>query len=76
MPIASLLPKRFPVGAKYVVEGHGPFVRRYIELPNGRRIQLSTRKALTCICADSSILPEQLIEPADARTSRSQRIVA
>jgi hypothetical protein len=52
MPSASHLPTRFSVGTKYIVEGRGPFVRRYIELPNGRRIKLATRKASSCTCAE------------------------
>lgn len=48
MPSYPRLPARFPIGTKYVLEGRRPFVRRYIEFPNGRRIQLATRKALTC----------------------------
>ena len=42
------LPERLPIGTKYVLEGSGRFVRRYIEFPNGRRIQLANRKALSC----------------------------
>ena len=42
------LPARVPVGTKYVLEGRGLFVRRYIEFPNGRRVQLANRKALSC----------------------------
>jgi hypothetical protein len=30
----------------------------YIEYPSGRRIELETRKALSCGCFDSSIVPE------------------
>ena len=52
------LPKRFPVGTKYILESYGSFVRRYIEYPSGRRIELETRKALSCNCFDSSIVPE------------------
>jgi len=52
------LPKRFPVGTKYILEGHGGFIRRYIEYPNGQRVELKTRKALSCGCFDSSIVPE------------------
>ncbi len=52
------LPKRFPVGTKYILESYGGFVRRYIEYPGGRRIELETRKALSCGCFDSSIVPE------------------
>lgn len=42
------LPARFPVGAKYVVEGHGGengqlrIISRYIVLPGGRHIKLPT----------------------------------
>ena len=43
MRTATHLPKRFPVGTKYVLEGSGGIVRRYIELPNGRRIKLEFR---------------------------------
>jgi hypothetical protein len=39
-------PMRFPVGSKYVLEGRGPLVRRYIEFPDGRKVQLATRKTL------------------------------
>jgi hypothetical protein len=56
------LPTRFPVGSKYVLESFGPFVGRYIEFPNGRRVQLATRKALSCTCAATqpiSIIPDQ-----------------
>jgi len=45
------LPSRFPVGTKYVLEDRGPFVRRYVEFPNGRKVQLELRKAQTCTCA-------------------------
>jgi hypothetical protein len=50
------LPKRLPGGTKYVVESAGQFVRRFVELPNGRKIPLSTRKAQPC--ARISIVPE------------------
>jgi hypothetical protein len=59
---APRLPKRLPEGTKYVVESCGRFVRRFVELPNGNRIPLPTRKAVTCTCADdqmASIAPEQ-----------------
>lgn len=42
---ASILPARYPVGTKYILEGRGPFVHRYIEFPDGRRLQLGLRKA-------------------------------
>ncbi len=43
---ASRLPKRFPVGTTYVVEGHGGengnlcVFSRYVVLPSGQRINL------------------------------------
>lgn len=64
----SRLPKRFPVGTKYVVEGRGPFVQRYVEFPDGRRIQLETRRALSCRCAELqeiSIAPDRSSVVAD-----------
>src|SRR5262245_2210864 len=48
------LPKYFPESSKYVVEARGPLVRRYVELPDGRRIHLRYRKAKPCICAERS----------------------
>jgi hypothetical protein len=45
MRSSARTPLRFPVGSKYILEARGPFVRRYIEFPNGRRVQLATRKA-------------------------------
>jgi hypothetical protein len=44
------LPNRFPEDTKYVLEAHGPLVRRYIEFPDGRKLELEPRKALTCRC--------------------------
>jgi hypothetical protein len=37
----SRLPSRFPVGTRYVIEGHGGRIcLRYLEFPDGRRIDL------------------------------------
>ena len=44
--LSSRLPRRFPVGAKYVVEGSGGeggnlrVIARYVVLPGGRRINV------------------------------------
>jgi hypothetical protein len=44
--LSSRLPRRFPVGARYVVEGYGGekgnlrVIARYIVLPGGRRINI------------------------------------
>ncbi len=37
------LPARFPANTKYAVEVYGPMVRRYVEFPDGRKIELSPR---------------------------------
>lgn len=42
------LPTRFPAGAKYVLEGRGTVIHRYVELPGGGRVMLSERKAVRC----------------------------
>lgn len=44
--VSNRLPQRFPVGAKYVVEGYGGgagdlhVIARYVVLPGGRRINV------------------------------------
>ena len=44
--LSSRLPRRFPIGAKYVVEGYGGekgnlrVIARYVVLPGGRRINV------------------------------------
>lgn len=44
------LPKRFPADTKYVLEARGPLVRRYLEFPDGRTVELAPRKAQVCRC--------------------------
>jgi hypothetical protein len=69
MATSSRLPARVPTGTKYVLESRGLFVQRYIELPNGRRVRLARRKALSCICAarqQISIVPEESAAVIDA----------
>ena len=66
---SARLPMRFPIGSKYVLESRGPFVRRYIEFPNGHRVQLPTRKAVSCECWERQqigIVPDQRPAPIDA----------
>ena len=37
------LPRRFPVGTRYVIEGSGGLIRlRYLEFPDGRKVDLPT----------------------------------
>jgi hypothetical protein len=56
---SSLLSKRLPVGTKYVVESAGAFVRRFVELPDGERVLLPTRKALRNCAERVSLVPDQ-----------------
>jgi hypothetical protein len=48
MRAVTRLPLRYPDGAKYILESHGLFVRRFVEFPDGRRTELDPRKAQTC----------------------------
>ena len=68
---------RFPAGTKYVLESCGPFVRRYVEFPDGSKIQLPTRKALTCMCTErqTSIVPEHNASAFDVQAFL-RRVVA
>lgn len=48
------MPIRFPVGTKYVLEGREQFVRRYVEFPDGRRMQLKMRKGFAARARDGN----------------------
>jgi hypothetical protein len=52
------LPDRFPEGTKYVVEStpRRDYVRRFIEYPDGRRLDLGTRPLPPC-CGKPSAKP-------------------
>lgn len=54
---SSRLPTRFPEGTKYVLESVGGMVRRFVEFPDGRKIALPARKAMTCCAEEVSIVP-------------------
>lgn len=77
------LPARFPDGTKYVLESDGGMVRRYVEFPDGRRVVLAARKAMTC-CAEMhdvshavSIVPAVIeAAPARKRTMPKRRVLA
>jgi hypothetical protein len=78
MATLSRLPARFPAGTKYVLESRGPFVQRYIEFSNGRKVRLARRKALSCTCASLqkiSIVPDETAAVIDA-PSLGKRVVA
>jgi hypothetical protein len=53
----SRLPKRFPAGTKYVLEARGAMVRRFVEFPDGRTLELDPRRALDCRCKAQRDLP-------------------
>jgi hypothetical protein len=78
---SSHLPTRFPVGTKYVLEGNGLSVQRYVEFPNGRRVQLPARRALTCgpctraVWQQIGIVPDENSAGVYA-SSRCKRVVA
>ena len=63
------LPARFPANSKYVLESRGPWVRRYLEFPDGRTLELTPRKAATCHCAEIAAVAET--PPAAKRRKRS-----
>ena len=46
------LPARFPANTKYVVEARGPWVHRFVEFPDGRKVSLRPRKTETCACVE------------------------
>jgi len=66
------LPTRFPANSKYVLESRGPWVRRYLEFPGGRTLELTPRKAATCHCAE---LASQAETPPAADAKRRKRSV-
>lgn len=70
MSKSTRLPTRFPPGSKYVLESHGATVRRYVEFPDGRRVSLPARKALTCCAVDVSLVPKPADAPVQAGTAR------
>jgi hypothetical protein len=62
------LPTRFPEGTKYVLESVGGMVRRFVEFPDGHKIALPPRKAVTCCAEDVSIVP--VVAHAEAKKHR------
>jgi hypothetical protein len=70
---SARLPIRFPVGSKYVLKSHGPFVRRYIEF-------LQREKAVSCECWERQqigIVPDQRPAPIGQTFARlSDHLVA
>jgi len=69
--LSSRLPRRFPVGAKYVVEGYGGeegklrVIARYVVLPGGQRINVSA--VFSQPVSPRRWLPDAAPIPSDAR---------
>ena len=69
----SRLPKRFPVGTTYVVEGHGGedghlrVFSRYVVLPNGQRINLGADLAAAPTSRARRARSRQAASPAGAQ---------
>jgi hypothetical protein len=74
MGSAVRLPVCFPVRSKYVLEACGPFLRRYVEVPNGRRVKLAKRKALPADVwnGNRSVLSQTSVPPRLTHQARSQ----
>ncbi len=70
---SSRLPSRFPEGTKYVLESEGGMVRRYVEFPDGRKIALANRKAVSCCAEDVSLVP--LVAHAEHKRRRARAVV-
>jgi hypothetical protein len=59
MPKPMRLPSHLPAGSKYVIESHGRMkgsilMHRYVELPDGRRVELAPRLVPICKTAASN----------------------
>jgi hypothetical protein len=69
----SRLPKRFPVGSTYVVEGHGGedghlrVFSRYVVLPNGQRINLGADLAAAPVSRARRARSRQAVSTAGAQ---------
>jgi len=71
MPRLNRLPARFPANTKYVLEARGAVIHRFIEYPDGRKVELKPRKAATCDCADQTLVPAM-----DAGKRKDKRLAA
>jgi len=59
MPKPMQLPSPLPTGSKYVIESHGRtkssmLIHRYVELPDGHRVDLAPRLVPICKTASSN----------------------
>ena len=79
---SSSLPSRFPVGARYVVEGRGGedgqlrVFSRYIVLPGGRRIKLPADLSLLAGSSEPASRRPASRDGASRSRSQSKKIIA
>jgi hypothetical protein len=77
----SRLPKRFPVGATYVVEGRAGargqllVFSRYVVLPGGRRIDISANFGkFTPAAQPWAVPPKRTVWPPEAGSGEGQSV--
>jgi hypothetical protein len=69
---SSRLPSRFPVGTKFVIEGRRAgegevqVIRRYLEFPNGKLLQLPARPKAKLATHRARSLGRRASEPVQA----------
>jgi hypothetical protein len=74
--LESRLPREFPVGAKYIIEGYGGaegqlrIIARYVLLPSGQRINFSGGQASN---VNRSRRPPALRVPTKIRTGTAAK---
>jgi hypothetical protein len=72
MPKPMQLPSHLPVGSKYVIESHGRMkgsilMHRYVELPDGHRVELAPRLVPICKTASSKSKVDRCVRRRGAR---------
>jgi hypothetical protein len=65
---SARLPKRFPVGSTYVVEARGSvqgmtLMHRYVQFPDGRRMELAARLVPTATPAATTVKAKRRSAP-------------
>jgi hypothetical protein len=78
-PNTKRLPNRLPLGSKYVIESRGSakggaqLVHRYVQFPDGRRVDLGTSALLPHIPSSLvGIIPKS--KPSGRHQSRQDRV--
>ena len=62
------LPSRFPVGTRYVIEGHEGRIRlRYLEFPDGRQVELPSDLAARTAAQRPALRPCKARKPTSKK---------